>query len=95
MFKCDCCGLCCRNIRCSTLYIRLDRGDGTCKFFDDEKSLCSIYENRPVECNVDVMYDMFFADKMPKEDYFEWNYAGCRALKEHFLLRYIDGGKHV
>lgn len=64
--------------------MRLDRGDGICKFFDDGKSLCSVYENRPIECNVDAMYDRFFAEKMIREEYYEMNYAGCRALREQF-----------
>lgn len=82
MFACDCCGLCCKNIRLSTLYAGLDRGDGICKFFDDKKALCTIYENRPIECNVDAMYDKFFSEEMTKEEFYEMNYAGCRALKE-------------
>ena len=42
MFKCDCCGCCCRNLQLSDLYSELDRGDGTCKYLVG--NLCSIYE---------------------------------------------------
>lgn len=82
MFKCDCCGQCCRHISLSDIYSPLDRGDGICKFFDEDKSLCSIYENRPVECNVDAMFELYFSQKMTKEEYYELNYKACRKLKK-------------
>jgi len=82
MFKCDCCGICCKNILLSTLYEGLDRGDGTCKFFNDKDLLCSIYETRPIECNVDETYYKFFSSSMSKDEYYELNYLGCKALKK-------------
>lgn len=82
MFKCDCCGQCCRHISLSDIYSSLDRGDGICKFFDEDKSLCSIYENRPIECNVDAMFELYFSQKMTKEEYYELNYKACRKLKK-------------
>lgn len=69
------------------MYKRLDRGDGICKFFDNEKSLCSIYKNRPIECNVDAIYDKFFVEKMSKDEYYKLNYAGCRTLKEYANIK--------
>lgn len=81
MFKCDCCGQCCRNISLSSLYSKFDRGDGICKFFDEQTSLCSIYENRPIQCNVEAMYEAYFFSKMTKEEYYELNYKACQELK--------------
>lgn len=81
MFKCACCGCCCRNILLSSIYFKLDCGDGICKYFDEQTSLCSIYEERPIECNIDAMYVKFFKDKMTKGKYYELNYSGCKALK--------------
>lgn len=52
MFKCDCCGACCRHLNLSALYAELDRGDGTCKYLSG--NLCSIYEKRPLLCRVDT-----------------------------------------
>lgn len=81
-FKCSRCGLCCKNIGVSRLYADLNRGDGICKFFDQNSSLCTIYENRPLICNVDAMYTTYFADKMSKSEFYELNYAGCQVLKQ-------------
>lgn len=81
MFKCDSCGLCCRNVLASPLYSDLDRGDGVCRFFDDMTKLCRIYDQRPVRCNIDKMYDLYFKDKMSKKDYYKLNYDACSRLK--------------
>lgn len=51
MFECDKCGACCRSLKCSELYSKLDRGDGVCKYLND--NLCSIYDTRPVLCRVE------------------------------------------
>lgn len=81
MFKCDRCGQCCKNISISPIYQRLNRGDGVCLYFDEKYSLCTIYKNRPIECNVDAMYDAFFSNIMTKNEYYKLNYASCKKLK--------------
>jgi hypothetical protein len=81
MFKCDCCGACCRHISLSEIYSDLDRGDGVCRFLDEETSLCTIYENRPIKCNVDAMFETYFSREMTREEYEELNYTACRELK--------------
>ena len=62
MFKCDCCGECCRNLDKSDLYKELNRGDGVCKFLME--NLCSIYDNRPLLCRIDDSYDMMWVSKV-------------------------------
>lgn len=84
MFECDKCGLCCTQLSESSVYSKLDRGDGICKFFDEELSLCSIYQQRPLLCNVDKSYEMCFKRSMSKEEYYQLNYEACRKLKEKF-----------
>ena len=79
MFECDKCGECCTNLKYSSLYADLDRGDGTCKYLKD--NLCSIYEQRPVICRVDESYDIFFRARMTKADYYRLNYQCCDKLK--------------
>lgn len=82
MFKCDKCGLCCTQLSGLSIYHELDRGDGICKFFDEEEKLCTIYPERPLLCNVDEAYDKYFKWNMSKEEYYKANYEACRELKE-------------
>lgn len=80
MFKCDCCGCCCRHLDKSSIYAELDRGDGVCKFLSG--NLCSIYENRPLLCRVDECYDLFFSQIMSREEYYNLNTTECEKLKK-------------
>ncbi len=80
MFKCDKCGMCCKNIRKAELYKGLDDGTGKCKYL--KGNLCSIYSNRPTFCRVDECYDLYFKDIMTKEEYYEQNYEACNSLKK-------------
>lgn len=80
MFKCDCCGCCCRNISKSELYAYLDNGNGVCKYLSG--NLCSIYEERPLLCRVDECYELFFKKSMSLEEYYRQNYSVCNELKK-------------
>ncbi len=79
MFKCDKCGICCKNLHLSLLYGELDSGDGICRFLND--NLCSIYENRPLLCRIDESYDAFFSSIVSKDEYYRLNYKACNNLK--------------
>ena len=81
MFKCDKCGLCCRNLKKSDLYAELDRGDGICRFLNG--NLCSIYNERPLLCRIDESYDAFFKDQVTIEEYYRLNYDVCNILKNN------------
>ena len=84
MFKCDCCGGCCRNIgkiKFLEFFSMLADDRGVCKFLDEEKNLCKIYKSRPLFCNVDAMYKVFFEDKMTLEEFYKINYEVCEKLK--------------
>ena len=78
-FKCDCCGLCCRNINTQILE-DFDRGDGVCKFLADN-NLCKIYKNRPDVCNVERGYKKYFSEIYSEEEYLRLNYKICEKLK--------------
>lgn len=82
MFKCDRCGLCCMRVADSPLYCDLDRGDGVCKYFNCETKLCKVYENRPIKCNIDKFYEVYFKGKMTIDEYYEVNYKVCNFLKK-------------
>lgn len=71
----------------SSIYAELDRGDGVCKYFDDNSMLCNIYKNRPVLCNVDQMYNLFFGEKMSREEYYNLNYKSCKIFKDDAIRR--------
>jgi len=79
MFKCSCCGECCRNLDKSNLYMGLDRGDGTCKYLDGNK--CSIYDKRPLLCRIDESYEVYFKEHYSIEEYYELNYSICTKLQ--------------
>lgn len=78
MFKCDCCGLCCRHIDCSFTDSGLDRGDGVCVYFDEISSLCKIYEERPLICNVDKFYEEYLIGMISREAFYRINYSSPR-----------------
>lgn len=80
MFKCDCCGECCRNLNMSAIYSELDRGDGCCKYLIGNR--CSIYESRPLLCRIDESYYVFFKETLTLEAYYNFNYEVCNKLKK-------------
>ena len=82
MFECNKCGLCCKHVNKSEIYSELDRGDGICKFFDVHTHLCEIYNNRPLVCNIDKMYDTYFSSQMTLEEYYKLNYESCEILRK-------------
>lgn len=84
MFRCDRCGYCCQSLAGVELYKDLDRGDGTCLYFDEVTKLCSVYEDRPLLCRVDESYEVWFFESMSREEYEQINYAACQELKARF-----------
>lgn len=79
-FPCTKCGACCRHLEQSSLYKDLDRGDGVCKYLQD--NLCSIYDARPVLCRVDECYDLYFADEMTRKEFYKQNLKICQKLQK-------------
>ena len=83
MFSCDKCGLCCRNIDKIPELKAFHNGDGICKFLINNK--CSIYNRRPLICNVDRVYEKFFRTSYTLEGFYKLNYQVCMMLKQHKL----------
>lgn len=81
MFDCDKCGACCRHLKGVELYASLDRGDGICKYMS--YNLCSIYDERPLQCRVDECYDLFFRDHISRDEYYRLNKEMCNQLKNN------------
>lgn len=81
-FQCDMCGCCCQSVGSSVLYKYLDRGDGTCRYYEDETHKCSIYATRPLLCNIDAYYDKYVSGKMSRSEFHELNHIHCSQLKK-------------
>jgi Fe-S-cluster containining protein len=64
-FNCTKCGLCCKALNCQ--YLTKD-------------NLCSIYETRPLICNIDAGYELH-KDKMTKREWFMLNEHYCNILQ--------------
>ena len=73
MFECQKCGKCCTLFHLFPedyeVRIKLDSGDGTCKYFDRASRLCTIYESRPIICNNARYYDEHLKDRMTREEF--------------------------
>lgn len=72
-----CKGLCCRHV-----VTDLDRGDGTCKHFDETTFRCKIYEKRPLICNTDAMFERFYSKFMSRDQFDDMNKKACGLLQE-------------
>ena len=83
------CGLCCQMVGTSEIYKFLDRGDGVCTFYEEDTCKCSIYSFRPLKCNVDDFYEVYFKTKMSKNEFYEKNYEYCKRLKEMFGIKKV------
>lgn len=79
MFQCDQCGKCCEKVGSSKLYRFLADSAGKCKYLNDNK--CSIYDQRPLICRVDEMYEHYYKDSMSLFDFYSLNYESCKILK--------------
>lgn len=86
MFKCTKCGQCCKNVNLSIIYNYLDRGDGCCRYLDLKNNLCTIYEQRPLICQVDACYERYFKSIYTLEEYYEMNYKVCKQLQNKSIL---------
>jgi Fe-S-cluster containining protein len=61
-YPCVQCGLCCQKVDKVTTLKGYDRGDGVSHHLNN--SLCGIYDQRPLICNVALMYDVYFSKEM-------------------------------
>lgn len=81
MIDCSKCGICCTKLNLDPIYSSLDRGDGTCKFFDSISKLCSIFNERPDICNSKIMYEKYFSN-LSNSKFIELNKKACDDLKD-------------
>ncbi len=84
-FPCTKCGLCCQHIDRVPELAEYDAGNGICKYLSD--NLCSIYDNRPDICRVDVMYTTKYSRLFNREEFFMYNLLACKQLQTNIGLR--------
>lgn len=86
-FPCSSCGLCCKNIRQTVLELnQKDQNSmfyfpygwdqsGACEMLKDNK--CSIYDNRPLVCNIAALQKI---SGFPKETFYKICAENCNSL---------------
>lgn len=79
-FECDCCGICCKNLKYIPQLKSYDNGSGKCIYLN-EYNKCSIYNNRPEICNVYIMYKKYYSNIYTEKEFYELNYKVCITLK--------------
>jgi len=81
MFPCKQCGCCCRHIGKTYEGKDMALSNGICKYLDQVTNLCTIYEKRPIFCNVDAFYERYFFDKISREIFYQRNIKICSQLQ--------------
>ena len=92
-FHCSQCGACCMSVEGVEGFEELTADDGSCKLFDKETHLCTIYDERPLLCRVDEAFDAYYASSMSWEEYLDANYKSCKELRE--ALGIPEPGKKI
>lgn len=93
VFPCTQCGLCCQHVHMAAETRFLDRGDGTCRHYDAGHKRCSIYNERPDICRVDLQYAIHYAKQFTWESFVEMNLHVCgvlQAKEEQAALQRIE-----
>lgn len=85
VFPCSLCGLCCQRVGLSDVTQDLDRGDGTCKHFDEYNKNCTIYDTRPDMCRVDLQYRVNYSKKHTWDEFVALNLEVCELLQMQTL----------
>lgn len=79
-FPCNKCGACCRHVNRAIETQFLDRGDGTCKNYDEIEKLCTVYDSRPDICRVDKQYLFHYKDQYTWNEFIELNRISCELI---------------
>lgn len=82
-WHCDCCGLCCRHVGRFAQMRDYALEDGSCRYLVDNK--CSIYDHRPLVCNVAEAYRQHFRKTMSEAEYYDMQARACAELKNEII----------
>ena len=80
-FFCSQCGECCKNIRHIPALAGHADKNGCCKYL--KNNLCTIYENRPEVCRVDLMYEKYYSNKYTLQEFYTLNESICEILQNN------------
>lgn len=59
----------------------LDRGDGTCRHYDEATKLCTIYDARPLCCRVEDYYRAYLTETIAWHDFVQLNVRICEQFQ--------------
>lgn len=68
------------NVHLSKVTKYLDRGDGTCKYFNEKNMLCNIYDDRPDICRVELQYNKNHSHMYSWDKFISLNLEICHHL---------------
>ncbi|WP_439213357.1 YkgJ family cysteine cluster protein [Duffyella gerundensis] len=81
-FPCNQCGACCRLVSLTQETQFLDRGDGACRHYDDQNRLCTIYDTRPLICQVEKQYQLNYQQQYSWREFIDINRIACLELEK-------------
>ena len=85
MFPCERCGQCCRRVGTVFFARHLAKSNGVCKYLDEATNLCTIYDERPIFCRVDELYEKEFSGRISREEFYSLNKEQCKKFREEPL----------
>ncbi len=87
MYPCTKCGCCCKRVNVAVERTKDIEGlefpykwdeTGRCEMLTDD-NLCSVYDDRPLLCNIDKVIEVF---KIDKKEFYKQNTAACNELMD-------------
>lgn len=81
-FPCFSCGKCCQRVGLSEQTKYLDRGDLTCQYFEDNTKLCTVYETRPLICQVENYYNQNLSHIYSWDQFIAINLKICESFNK-------------
>ena len=57
------------------------KSDGVCKYLDESTNLCTIYDERPIFCRVDELYEKNLSEVMSREEFYRLNKEVCKKFQ--------------
>lgn len=85
MFPCERCGCCCRKVGEVFFARHMAKSNGVCKYLDESTNLCTIYDQRPIFCRVDELYEKNLANKISREEFYRINKEICKNFHDNSL----------